>query len=113
MLIDVGYGNHIESSRILAVCKPGSNPIRRMVAYARENGKLINMTNGKRTRSIVFLNNDNDIVLCEVAIQPQTIVNRLKMKILEENSIEKLMAQSEINESEETDDHHEDTEKVE
>ena len=63
-LINVGYGNFISSSRIIAIIGPESAPVKRMIQEAREERRLIDATYGRRTR----------------AVQPETIAHRFDIK---------------------------------
>lgn len=73
-LINIGFGNMVSSSRLIAVVSPESAPIKRMVQEAKENGNAIDATYGRRTRAVLIMDSDH-IVLS--AIQPETIANRL------------------------------------
>lgn len=72
-LINVGFGNAIKVNRILAVVNPGSSPIRKLKDKARDEQKLIDVTEGRRTRAIVILDTGH-LVLSSV--QPETISQR-------------------------------------
>lgn len=74
-LVNVGYGNMIAISRVLAVVSPDSAPIKRMVQEARDRGFLIDATYGRRTRSVVILDNDH-LVLS--ALQTEVITDRIE-----------------------------------
>ena len=54
-LVNIGFGNAVRVSRILAVVNPGSSPIRKLKEDARTEKKLIDVTEGRRTRAIVIL----------------------------------------------------------
>jgi len=73
-LINIGFGNMVSTERLVAVVSPESAPIKRIVQEAREKGKLVDATYGRRTRSIIVFDSDH-IVLS--AVQPETIANRL------------------------------------
>ena len=73
-LVNVGFGNAIKVNRILAVVNPGSSPIRKLKDEARIDKKLIDVTEGRRTRAIVILDSGH-LVLS--AVQPETIAQRL------------------------------------
>ena len=73
-LINIGFGNAVKISRILAVVNPGSSPIRKLKDEARREKKLIDVTEGRRTRAIVILDSGH-LVLSSV--QPETIGQRL------------------------------------
>ena len=73
-LINVGFGNAVKINRILAVVNPGSSPIRKLKDEARREKKLIDVTEGRRTRAIIVLDSGH-LVLSSV--QPETIAQRL------------------------------------
>ncbi len=72
-LINVGFGNAVKINRILAVVNPGSSPIKKLKDQARREKKLIDVTEGRRTRSIIILDSGH-LVLSSV--QPETISQR-------------------------------------
>lgn len=73
-LINIGFGNILMASRIVAIVSPESAPLKRMIQDSRERGTLIDATYGRRTRAIIFTDS-NHIVLS--SIQPETIANRI------------------------------------
>ena len=74
-MLNIGYGNLILASRVVAVIAPGSSPMRRLREEAAERNKLVDATQGRRTRSVIVLDSDH-IVLS--AINPETIAARLE-----------------------------------
>ncbi len=74
-MLNIGYGNLVLASRVLAIVAPGSSPMRRLREEASERNKLVDATQGRRTRSIIVLDSDH-IVLS--AINPETIAARLE-----------------------------------
>ncbi|HER62639.1 MAG TPA: DUF370 domain-containing protein [Desulfobacteraceae bacterium] len=72
-LINVGFGNAVKISRILAVVNPQASPIRKLKEEARKEKKLIDVTEGRRTRAIIILDTGH-LVLSSV--QPETISTR-------------------------------------
>jgi regulator of extracellular matrix RemA (YlzA/DUF370 family) len=73
-LLNVGYGNLVAALRIVAIVAPNASPMRRLRHEAAERGKLVDATEGRRTRSIVILDSDH-VVLS--AINPETLAARL------------------------------------
>jgi regulator of extracellular matrix RemA (YlzA/DUF370 family) len=73
-LVNIGFGNAVKVGRILAVVNPGSSPIRKLKEEARLEKKLIDVTEGRRTRAIILLDSGH-LVLSSV--QPETISQRL------------------------------------
>jgi regulator of extracellular matrix RemA (YlzA/DUF370 family) len=72
-MVNVGFGNIVSASRVIAVVAPGSSPIRRLREEAGERGKLIDATQGRKTRSIVITDSDHIILS---ALQVETIYQR-------------------------------------
>ena len=73
-MLNVGYGNLVIASRVIAIVSPQSSPMRRLREEANERGKLIDATQGRRTRSILVTDSDHVILS---AINPETIAARL------------------------------------
>ncbi|MFH1486768.1 MAG: DUF370 domain-containing protein [Chloroflexota bacterium] len=72
-LVHIGFGNVIAANRVVAMVSPASAPIKRLVNEARNKGVLIDMTNGRRTRSVLFMDSGHILL---AAITPETIVGR-------------------------------------
>lgn len=73
-LINVGFGNTVMVERIIAVVNTGSSPARKLKELAKDSGKLIDVTEGRRTRSLLVMDS-NHVVLS--SIQSETISQRL------------------------------------
>ena len=72
-LINVGFGNSIVSRRVVAIISPNAAPIKRLRDEAREDKRLVDATQGRKTRSVI-VTDSNHIVLS--AIQSETIAQR-------------------------------------
>ncbi len=72
-MINVGFGNAVLAGRVLAVVNPKSSPMKKLREEAKEQRRLIDVTEGRRTRSIIILDS-NHVVLSSV--QPETITLR-------------------------------------
>lgn len=72
-LINIGFGNLVASDRIVSVVSPDSAPIKRMVQDARDKGRLIDASYGRKSRAVIFTDSDHIILS---AIQPETISSR-------------------------------------
>jgi len=72
-LINIGFGNKIVSERIVAIVSPASAPMKRLKDEAREIGRLVDATQGRRTRSII-ITDSNHVVLS--AVQADTMAQR-------------------------------------
>lgn len=77
-LINIGFGNVVPASRIIAVVTPGSSPIKRIREEARERGKLIDATQGRKTRAIIIADSDHIILS---ALHVETITQRFPSEI--------------------------------
>ena len=73
-MVNIGYGNLVTAARVIAIVSPSSSPMRRLREEAGRRGKLIDATEGRRTRSIVVTDSDHIILS---AITPETIAARL------------------------------------
>jgi regulator of extracellular matrix RemA (YlzA/DUF370 family) len=73
ILVNIGFGNVVASSKVVAIVTPGSAPIKRMREEAKNGGKLVDATQGRRTRSII-VTDSNHIILS--ALQAETITQR-------------------------------------
>lgn len=73
-LIHLGFGNILPINRVISIVSPHSSPNKRMVQEGKKNGLTIDMTNGRRTRAILFMDSGH-IVLA--AIAPETIASRV------------------------------------
>ena len=72
-LINIGFGNLISASRVVAIVSPDSAPIKRLIQDTRDTGKLIDVTCGRRTRAVIIMDSDHIILS---AIQTETISGR-------------------------------------
>ncbi|BDG35086.1 DUF370 domain-containing protein [Parageobacillus sp. VR-IP] len=72
--INIGYGNMVSAARIITIVSPDSAPIKRIIQDARENGKLVDATHGRRTRAVIIMDSDHVILS---SVQPETVANRL------------------------------------
>jgi len=72
-LIHIGFGNIVNTAKIIAIVSPDSAPIKRMVQKAKETGMAIDATQGRKTKSVLVMEN-NQIVLS--ALLPETISGR-------------------------------------
>ncbi|MBR2740491.1 MAG: DUF370 domain-containing protein [Oscillospiraceae bacterium] len=73
-LLNIGFGNVVSTSRIVAIVSPESAPIKRIVQEAKEKGSLIDATYGRRTRAVIITDSDHVILS---AVQPETVAGRL------------------------------------
>ena len=72
-LINIGFGNVVNSSKIVAIISPDSAPSRRMVQNAKDQGTVIDATKGRKTKGIIVT--DGGMIILS-AFMPETIANR-------------------------------------
>jgi Uncharacterized protein conserved in bacteria len=84
-LINIGFGNMVSASRLVAIVSPESAPIKRIITEARERGSLIDATYGRRTRAVIVMDSDHVILS---AVQPETVANRLDDEDEDEEELE-------------------------
>ena len=72
-LIHTGFGNVVNTEKIIAIVSPDSAPVKRMVQKAKETGMAIDATQGRKTKAVMVMEN-SQIVLS--ALLPETISNR-------------------------------------
>lgn len=74
-LINIGFGNMVSASRLVAIVSPDSAPIKRIVSEAKEKGTLIDATHGRRTRAVIIT--DSDLIILTY-LQSETVAARLE-----------------------------------
>jgi len=76
-LVNVGFGNMVAAERIIAVVNPDSAPMKRLKDDAKGSHKLVDATNGRRTRAIIVTDSDHIILS---AIQTETLAQRMMVE---------------------------------
>jgi regulator of extracellular matrix RemA (YlzA/DUF370 family) len=72
-LIHIGFGNIVNSDKIVTIVSPDSAPVKRLVQEAREKGLVVDATQGRKTKAVIVTDCDR-IVLS--ALLPDTIRGR-------------------------------------
>ena len=72
--INLGYGNMVAVDRIVTLVSPDSAPIKRLIQDAKDDGRVIDVTCGRKTRAVIVTDSEHVIL---AAIQTETIANRL------------------------------------
>ena len=72
-LINIGFGNTVNASRIIAIVSPDSAPIKRIIEEARNSKKLIDATYGRRTRALIIMDSEHVILSSH---NPETVGHR-------------------------------------
>ena len=72
--INVGYGNMVATDKIVAIANPEPAPIKRVIHEARDAGRIVDATHGRKTRAVIFTTTDYIILS---SLQPETITQRV------------------------------------
>lgn len=75
MLIHIGFGNIVNTEKIIAIVSPDSAPMKRLVQKAKEEGVAIDATQGRKTKAVLIMENSR-VVLS--ALLPETIAGRVQ-----------------------------------
>jgi len=81
-LLNVGFYNFVLTDKIVALVSSESAPMRRLIQQVRTTGNLIDATQGRRTKSVIFTNG-NTIVLS--AVSQETLAKRLRTGEMEDD----------------------------
>ena len=73
-MTNIGFGNFVASSRVVAVTSPDSAPIKRLVQDAKDAGIAVDVTCGRKTQSVI-LTDSGHVILS--ALAPRSIQRRL------------------------------------
>lgn len=73
-IINIGFGNIVNAEHVVAVVSPESAPVKRLIQDARDRGKLIDATYGRRTRAAIITDSDHVVTS---SLQPDTIAHRI------------------------------------
>jgi extracellular matrix regulatory protein A len=82
-LLNIGFGNAVAADRVVAIVSPNSAPMKRLKDEAKQEKRLVDVTHGRRTRSIIVMDS-NHVILS--AIQAETVSQRFtSLKSAKEN----------------------------
>ncbi|MBQ8849726.1 MAG: DUF370 domain-containing protein [Clostridia bacterium] len=81
--INIGFGNMVASDRIITIVSPDSAPVKRLVQDAKDSGRVIDVSCGRRTRSVIITDSEHVILS---AIQSETIAGRLDYSDTDEDT---------------------------
>ena len=79
-LINIGFGNFVAAGRVVAMISPESAPVKRLIQEARDGGRLVDATYGRRTRAVMITDSDHVILS---SIQPETVAGRMMKESLD------------------------------
>ena len=72
--INIGFGNMVAADRVITIVSPDSAPVKRLIQDAKDSGRVIDVSCGRRTRAVIVTDSEHVILS---AIQTETIANRL------------------------------------
>ena len=84
-LVNIGFGNMVSASRMVAIVSPESAPIKRMISEAKEKGNLIDATHGRRTRAVIITDSAHKLL---TYLQSETVANRMTDDSIEDEEAE-------------------------
>ena len=76
--INVGYGNMVAVERLVTLTSPDSAPIKRLVQDAKDAGRVIDVSCGRKTRTVIITDSDHVILS---ALQVEKVASRLEENI--------------------------------
>lgn len=76
-LINVGFGNAVNSDRVIAVISTDSAPAKRIISQAKEKNMLIDATQGRKTQAILIMDSDHVV---STYLKAETILNRTEIE---------------------------------
>ena len=74
-LIHIGFGNYVVANHMIGVAAPSSAPVKRLIHEGRSKGVTLDMTSGRRTKAVIFMENGSVVL---AAITPETIEGRVR-----------------------------------
>lgn len=77
-ILDVGFQNLVVFDKVLTICNPDSAPIKRFVKQAKQDNRFIDLTEGKKKRSIIIQDSSVGLIAIATYRMPQTLMTRLK-----------------------------------
>ncbi len=83
--INIGFGNIVSANRVIAIVSPDSAPIKRLVQEARDSGRLVDSTYGRRTRAVIIMDSEHVIL---TSVQPETMATRMNAQAASETENE-------------------------
>lgn len=73
-LVNIGFGNSVNTDRIIAIVSPDSAPIKRIVQECKEKGTLIDASHGRKSKTVILTDSDHVILSY---LQPETLMHRI------------------------------------
>ena len=86
LILNVGFGNVVSATRVIAIVSPEAAPIKRMIQEAKDEKTAIDATCGRKTRAVIVMDSRH-IVLS--ALQPETLSGRLDSNLTSDGNLSK------------------------
>ena len=86
LILNVGFGNVVSATKVIAIVSPEAAPIKRMIQEAKDEKTAIDATCGRKTRAVIVMDSGH-IVLS--ALQPETLSGRLDSNLTSEGNLSK------------------------
>jgi Uncharacterized protein conserved in bacteria len=93
--IDVGFSNYLDAKRIVLTSNSNSSPVKRAIKEAKEEGRFVDVTEGRKTRTIIYSECGDELILTAVAVQGSTIIARINKTKIEKKPLEDSGAEEE------------------
>ena len=74
LFINIGFGNMVAANRVVAISSPDSSPIKRLVQDAKEEGRVVDLSCGQKTKSVIITDSEHVILS---ALPTERISDRL------------------------------------
>lgn len=74
-MISIGFGNLVSAERIVSVITPDSAPLKRLVQDAKDSGRAVDATCGRKTRAVIITDSEHVILS---ALTAETVVERIE-----------------------------------
>lgn len=75
MFTHIGFGNIVNDDKVISIVVPDAAPVKRLVQKARDEGRIIDASAGRKTKAVLIMEN-NTVVLS--ALLPETIASRIQ-----------------------------------
>ena len=83
MLINVGFGNSVNKDRIIAAVNPDTAPIKRLIQDAKDQKRVIDVTCGRKTRTVIITDSDHVILS---ALKCETVAAKISGRVSTEDT---------------------------
>ena len=79
-IVNIGYGNMVNSHKVIGIIKPEAAPVKRMIQGVKDDGTAVDATCGRKTKSVLVMENG---LLILSALLPETLSSRINQEVVE------------------------------